>query len=339
MNRLDVQGLKTYFFLDNGILKAVDGVSFTVGEQETIGLIGESGCGKSMTAQSLLRLVTKPGEVVKGSAILRRKDGSLIDILALEPNSRELRSIRGNEISIVFQEPMTSFSPVHTIGFQISEMLKLHTDLSTADIRNNVVELLGRVGISNPQQRFAEYPHQLSGGMRQRAMIAMALSCHPQIVIADEPTTALDVTIQAQILELMKELQHEEGMSAVYITHNMAVIAENVDRVYVMYLGRVVESATTQQLFANPLHPYTQKLLRSIPRPGHRVDRLEVIEGSVPNAIDPPVQCGFLSRCPAAMAGKCDRAVPGLIELEAEHFVRCFLYGEETEPEDEWTRI
>lgn len=339
MNRLDVQGLKTYFFLDKGILKAVDGVSFTVGDQETIGVIGESGCGKSITAQSLLRLVTRPGEIIKGSALLRRKDGSIVDILTLESNSTEMRSIRGDEISIVFQEPMTSFSPVHTIGFQISEMFKLHTDLNAAEIRENVVELLRRVGISNPKQRFDEYPHQLSGGMRQRAMIAMALSCKPQIVIADEPTTALDVTIQAQILELMKELQHEADMSVVYITHNMAVIAENVDRVYVMYLGRVVESTTTQRLFSNPLHPYTQKLLRSIPRPGHRVDRLEVIAGSVPNAIDPPVQCGFFSRCPAAMAGKCDRAVPELTEIEEGHFVRCFLYNEKTEPEDEWTRI
>ena len=339
MNRLDVQGLKTYFFLDKGILKAVDGVSFTVGDQETIGVIGESGCGKSITAQSLLRLVTRPGEIIKGSALLCRKDGSIVDILTLESNSSEMRSIRGDEISIVFQEPMTSFSPVHTIGFQISEMFKLHTDLNAAEIRENVVELLRRVGISNPKQRFDEYPHQLSGGMRQRAMIAMALSCKPQIVIADEPTTALDVTIQAQILELMKELQHEADMSVVYITHNMAVIAENVDRVYVMYLGRVVESTTTQRLFSNPLHPYTQKLLRSIPRPGHRVDRLEVIAGSVPNAIDPPVQCGFFSRCPAAMAGKCDRAVPELTEIEEGHFVRCFLYSEKTEPEDEWTRI
>jgi len=287
----------------------------------------------------LLRLVTRPGEIIKGSALLRRKDGSIVDILTLESNSSEMRSIRGDEISIVFQEPMTSFSPVHTIGFQISEMFKLHTDLNAAEIRENVVELLRRVGISNPKQRFDEYPHQLSGGMRQRAMIAMALSCKPQIVIADEPTTALDVTIQAQILELMKELQHEADMSVVYITHNMAVIAENVDRVYVMYLGRVVESTTTQRLFSNPLHPYTQKLLRSIPRPGHRVDRLEVIAGSVPNAIDPPVQCGFFSRCPAAMAGKCDRAVPELTEIEEGHFVRCFLYSEKTEPEDEWTRI
>ena len=339
MNRLDVQGLKTYFFLDRGILKAVDGVSFTVGDQETVGIIGESGCGKSVTAQSLLRLVARPGEIVSGHAFLRCKDGSIVDILALVPNSKELRSIRGDEISIVFQEPMTSFSPVHTIGFQISQMYTIHTDIKAAEIRENVIRLLARVGISNPQQRFDEYPYQLSGGMRQRAMIAMALSCKPQIVIADEPTTALDVTIQAQILELMKELQHEADMSIVYITHNMAVIAENVDRVYVMYLGRVVESTTTERIFANPLHPYTQKLLRSIPRPGHRVDRLEIIAGSVPNAIDPPVQCGFFTRCDAAIVGKCDQAVPELVEIEEGHFVRCFLYSDETEPEDEWTRI
>jgi len=339
MNRLDVRNLKTYFFLDRGILKAVDGVSFTVGDQETIGIIGESGCGKSITAQSLLQLIVPPGEIVKGRALLRCKDGSTVDILGLKPNSNAMRTICGNEISIVFQEPMTSFSPVHTIGFQISEMFTLHTSLKPAEIRERVLELLQRVGISNPAQRFDEYPHQLSGGMRQRAMIAMALSCKPQIVIADEPTTALDVTIQAQILELMKELQQEADMSAVYITHNMAVIAENVDRVYVMYLGRVVESTTTQRLFENPLHPYTQKLLRSIPRPGRRVDRLEIIEGSVPNAIDPPVQCGFFSRCPAAMPGKCNQAVPELIEIEEGHFVRCFLYSDHTEPEDEWTRI
>jgi oligopeptide/dipeptide ABC transporter ATP-binding protein len=339
MNRLDVQGLKTFFFLDEGIVKAVDGVGLAIGDQEAIGLIGESGCGKSVLAQSILRLVIQPGEIVHGTAILRRKDGSLVDILALDPGSNELHSIRGNEISIVFQEPMTSFSPVHTIGFQISEMFAIHTNLKAREIREKVEDMLQRVGISNPRQRFDEYPHQLSGGMRQRAMIAMALSCKPQIMIADEPTTALDVTIQAQILELLKELQHEEDMSTIFITHNLAVIAENVDRVYVMYLGMVVESANTQRLFSDPMHPYTQKLLRSIPRPGHHVDRLEIIVGSVPNSINLPVQCGFFPRCSVAMPGKCDLAVPALIENGEGHFVRCFLYSEETEPEDEWTRI
>lgn len=339
MNRLEVQNLKTYFFLDEGIVKAVDGVNITIADQETIGIIGESGCGKSVMAQSLLRLITPPGEIIKGTAILHRKNDSTVDIFALEPNAKELRSIRGNEISIVFQEPMTSFSPVHTIGFQISEMLALHTSFKTREVRDQVVELLRRVGISNPQQRFNEYPHQLSGGMRQRAMIAMALCCKPKIVLADEPTTALDVTIQAQILQLMKELQQEENMSVVYITHNLAVVAENVDRVYVMYLGRVVESVTTEQLFSNPLHPYTQKLLRSVPRPGQRVEKLEIIEGSVPTPINPPVQCGFFSRCQVAIAGKCDQAVPALTEIDTGHFVRCFLYGGETEAEDEWTRV
>lgn len=339
MNRLEVKGLKTYFFLDEGIVKAVDGVSLSIGDQETIGIIGESGSGKTVTALSLLRLVVPPGEIVSGNAILRRKDESYVDIFALEPQSDVLRSIRGNELSMIFQEPMTAFSPVHTIGSQIGEMVAQHTDLDSRTIRGHVVDLLHRVGISNPQQRYDEYPHQLSGGMRQRAMIAMALSCNPNIVFADEPTTALDVTIQAQILELMKELQQDERLSVVYITHNMAVVAENTDRVYVMYLGRVVESTTTRRLFSSPLHPYTQRLLRSIPKPGHRVDKLEIIEGNVPIPIDPPVQCGFFPRCPVAIHGTCDKAVPALTQHEDGHFVRCFLYSEETEQEDEWTRI
>jgi oligopeptide/dipeptide ABC transporter ATP-binding protein len=339
MNQLEIRDLKTYFFLDEGILKAVDGVNLTVGDRETIGIIGESGCGKSVMSKSIMRLVTKPGEIVKGAALLNRKDGSWVDIFALEPNAPELRSIRGNEIAMIFQEPMTAFSPVYTIGHQISEMVALHTDLDRTKTRDRVVGLLNRVGISNPSQRYDQYPHELSGGMRQRAMIAMALSCNPKIILADEPTTALDVTIQAQILDLMKELQREDGMSIVYITHNMAVVAETVDRVYVMYLGQVVESTTTQQLFADPLHPYAQKLLRSIPKPGERVEKLEVISGTVPTPIDLPRQCGFVSRCPFAMPGLCDKKMPALYEKEEGHFVRCFLYSQETEPEDEWTNI
>ena len=339
MNQLEIRDLKTYFFLDEGILKAVDGVNLTIGDRETIGIIGESGCGKSVMSKSIMRLVTKPGEIVKGTALLTRKDGSMVDIFALEPNAPELRSIRGNEIAMIFQEPMTAFSPVYTIGNQISEMVGLHTDLDRTKRRDRVVGLLDRVGISNPSQRYDQYPHELSGGMRQRAMIALALSCNPKIILADEPTTALDVTIQAQILDLLKELQREEGMSIVYVTHNMAVVAETVDRVYVMYLGQVVESTTTPQLFADPLHPYTQKLLRSIPKPGERVERLEVISGTVPAPIDLPRQCGFVSRCPHAMPGLCDKKMPALYEKEAGHLVRCFLYSEETEPEDEWTNI
>lgn len=340
MDILDVRDLKTYFFLDEGILKAVDSVSLRVGEEESVGIIGESGCGKSVTALSLLRLVSRPGEIVKGTAILQRKDNSNVDMLALEPNSRELRSIRGYEISMVFQEPMTAFSPVHSIGFQIGEMVDLHLDfLSKEEIREYVVNLLDRVGLSNPDQRFDDYPHQFSGGMRQRAMIAMALSCRPRIMIADEPTTALDVTVQAQILELIKELQHQEGMSVIYVTHDLGVIAEIAERVYVMYLGKVVESTTTECLFNSPQHPYTQLLLRSIPVPGRRVSRLQVIKGSVPTPLDPPVRCGFFDRCPVAIEGKCDRTAPALTEVEEGHFVRCFLHSDETEQEDEWTRI
>lgn len=339
MNRLEIRDLKTYFFLDEGIVKAVDGVDLNVGDQETIGIIGESGCGKSVMAQSIMRLVVPPGEIVKGTAMLNRKNGNEVDIFALEPNSPELRSIRGNEIAMVFQEPMTSFSPVHTVGHQISEMVALHTHIKRLEIRDHVVGLFNRVGISNPSQRFDEYPHQLSGGMRQRAMIAMAISCSPKVILADEPTTALDVTIQAQILDLMKDLQREVGMSMVYITHNMAVIAETVNRVYVMYLGQVVENTTTLKLFASPLHPYTEKLLRSIPKPGQRVDKLEVISGTVPTPIDLPRQCGFVSRCPRVIPGRCDKAVPALHEKEEGHFVRCFLYSQEMEPDDEWTNI
>ncbi len=338
-NRLEVRNLKTYFFLDEGILKAVDGVNFELGDQETVGVIGESGSGKTQFARSLMRLVTKPGEIVQGNALLRRKNGSTIDILALEPDAPELRSIRGGDIAMVFQEPMTAFSPVYTIGAQISEMIRLHTDLSKPQIREHVVELLKKVGISNPAQRFDEYPHQLSGGMRQRAMIAMALSCNPKIILADEPTTALDVTIQAQILDLLRELQQGQDMAVIYITHNLAVVAETVDRVYVMYLGRVVESAPTKRLFANPMMPYTRQLLRSIPRPGAHVDRLEVIKGTVPTPIDPPWHCPFFSRCPNAMPGKCDQAMPALVEYEPEHWARCFLHSDATEAEDEWTRI
>jgi oligopeptide/dipeptide ABC transporter ATP-binding protein len=336
-NLLELKDLKTYFFLDEGIVKAVDGVDITIGERETVGVIGESGCGKSTMAHSILRLIVSPGELVHGNARLRRKDGEQVDLFAYEPDSPELREIRGGEVAMVFQEPMTSFSPVHTIGAQIAEMVELHTDLEADEVREHVVDLLRRVGISNPDQRFDQYPHELSGGMRQRAMIAMALSCKPNLLIADEPTTALDVTIQAQILKLLKQLQEEEQMSALYITHNLGVVAEHVDRVYVMYLGKVVETATTAELFANPLHPYTQKLLKSVPRPGHRVDRLEVIDGSVPTPIGLPPQCGFSSRCPQFMPGTCDAAVPALTAPQDDaHQVRCYLYSKQADPKDVW---
>jgi oligopeptide/dipeptide ABC transporter ATP-binding protein len=337
--RLRVRGLRSYFFTPEGVVKAVDGVDLTVRDGETVGVIGESGCGKSVMAQSLMRLLRRPAETVDGSVTLRRADGTAIDVLSLQPDSPELRRIRGGEIAMVFQEPMTSFSPVHTVGGQVAEMVVAHEKVDAKTARARVVELFTRVGISNPAQRFDEYPHQMSGGMRQRAMIAMALAGGPSVIVADEPTTALDVTIQAQILELLRDLQQQEQVSIIFITHNMGIIAEQADRVYVMYLGRVVESGTTEQLFANPLHPYTQALLKAVPRPGARVDRLATIEGVVPTPMGMPAQCGFASRCPVAMAGICDAKTPAMVEIEDGHAVRCFLHSNEEEPADAWAGV
>ncbi len=329
---LEVRDLRTYFHLPEGTLKAVDGVDLTIEPGQTVGVIGESGSGKSVTAQSILQIVTPPGAIESGEIILRRKNGNVADLANMDARSREIRAIRGAEISMVFQEPMTSLSPVHTIGAQIVEAIQLHIMPDKRNAKDLALDMINRVGISSPAQRFDEYPHQLSGGMRQRAMIAMALSCSPALLIADEPTTALDVTVQAQILELMKELQDELGMAVMYITHDLGVIAEIADLVNVMYLGRVVERATTVELFKNPLHPYTQRLLSSIPRLGSRGQgRLDAIRGSVPVPMDPPPQCGFASRCDEFMAGKCDAAVPSLVDMGNEHWVRCYLHSEESE--------
>ncbi|MCY3978061.1 MAG: ABC transporter ATP-binding protein, partial [Chloroflexi bacterium] len=264
-NVLEVRDLRTYFHLTEGTLKAVDGVDFTIAPHQTVGIIGESGSGKSVTAQSILQIVPPPGAIETGEIILRRNDGSTVDVGKLDPRSRAIRAIRGAEVSMVFQEPMTSLSPVHTIGAQIVEAIRLHIESDKKKAKELALDMINRVGISNPAQRFDEYPHQLSGGMRQRAMIAMALSCSPSLLIADEPTTALDVTVQAQILELMKELQAQFGMAIMYITHDLGVIAEIADEVNVMYLGRVVERASTVELFTNPRHPSTRRPLKSIP--------------------------------------------------------------------------
>ena len=325
---LEVQDLKTYFFVEEGILKAVDGVSFTVNPRETLGLIGESGSGKSVTAASVMRIVPSPGKLVEGQ-ILLHSDGEIIDLAQLNPSGSEIRSIRGKEISMVFQEPMTSLSPVHTIGNQIRESIQLHRTKDKTEAHEIALDMLNRVGIANPAQRINAYPHQLSGGMRQRAMIAMALSCHPRLLIADEPTTALDVTVQAQILDLIKELQAQFQMAVLYITHDLGVIAETCHRVAVMYLGRIVELGSARDIFYRPLHPYTALLLKSRPRmtQGAR-ERLESIEGNVPVPLDPPPECGFRGRCPEAIAGVCDVRVPELIEMEEGHWVRCFLYEE-----------
>ena len=333
---LEVKDLRTYFKLEEGILKAVDGVSFSVAPKKTLGIIGESGCGKSVTAQSILRIVPPPGEIKSGSITLNREGHEAVDLTQLDPFGQSVRSIRGKEISMIFQEPMTSLSPVHTIGNQIEEAILLHKTNDKNEAHELAVDMLDRVGIPNPSQRIDEYPHQLSGGLRQRAMIAMALSCNPALLIADEPTTALDVTVQAQILDLMAHLQEQFGMAILYITHDLGVIAEIADEVAVMYLGRVVEHSETREIFRNPLHPYTRLLLKSIPRMGKEAKkRLDAIQGTVPIPLDPPRECGFFSRCPDAMDGKCNDDIPALVEYGADHRVRCYLHSEEREPDTE----
>ncbi len=333
---VDVRKLKTYFYLDEGVLKAVDGVSFTVGEREIMGLIGESGCGKSVTAQSILRIVPPPGRIVAGTIMFHSRNGDTAELTRLPPFGDEIRNIRGRHISMIFQEPMTSLSPVHTIGHQIAEAIEIHVTPEKRKARELTLEIMAKVGIPNPAQRIDEYPHQLSGGLRQRAMIAMALSCNPSLLIADEPTTALDVTVQAQILDLIHQLQAEIGMSVLYITHDLGVISEIAENVAVMYLGRIVEYGKKKDIFQNPLHPYTIRLLHSIPKFGLKSkDRLDAIKGNVPIPLDPPWQCGFVSRCPEAMQGTCEGAVPRLREMEMGHFVRCFRHHQEREDRDE----
>ena len=331
---LEVKDLRTYFKLEEGTLKAVDGVSFSVAPKKTLGIIGESGCGKSVTAQSILRIVPPPGEIKSGEIMLNREGHEATDLTQLDPFGQSVRSIRGKEIAMIFQEPMTSLSPVHTIGNQIEEAILLHKTKDKSEAHELAIDMLDRVGFSNPRERIEEYPHQLSGGLRQRAMIAMALSCGPALLIADEPTTALDVTVQAQILDLMAHLQEQFGMAILYITHDLGVIAEIADEVAVMYLGRVVEHAETREIFRHPMHPYTRLLLKSIPRMGKEAKkRLDVIQGTVPIPLDPPRECGFFSRCPDAMDGKCNDDVPALVELGADHRVRCYLHSEQHEPD------
>ncbi|MCD6290114.1 MAG: ABC transporter ATP-binding protein [Anaerolineae bacterium] len=331
---LEVHNLKTYFFLDEGTVRAVDGADFSVFRGQTLGVVGESGCGKSVTARSILRIVPPPGRIVEGSIIYHRlssdNGGSTtesIDLTALNPKGRRIRQIRGAEISMVFQEPMTSLSPVHTIGNQIMEAITLHQNVSKEEARQLTIDILDRVGMPQPHRTIDRYPHQLSGGMRQRAMIAMALSCRPSLLIADEPTTALDVTTEAQILQLMRDLQREFGMAIMFITHNLGVIAQMTEDVIVMYLGKVVEATDVDTLFYNPKHPYTQALLRSIPRLGRKSrQRLHAIPGTVPDPYAIPKGCPFHPRCDQAIPGLCDQLDPPYVEVEPGHSVRCHLY-------------
>jgi peptide/nickel transport system ATP-binding protein len=323
-----VEDLKTYFKTLDGTVRAVDGVSLEVHPGEALGLVGESGCGKSVTAFSILRLLPpKTSRIVEGKILFDRGTGEPpVDLVHVDPNGDLIRSIRGNEIAMIFQEPLTSLSPVHTVGSQIAEAVELHQNASSEDAREQAIRMLEAVGIALPEQRFDEYPHQFSGGMRQRAMIAMALSCNPALLIADEPTTALDVTIQAQIIELMKSLQEEFGMAILMITHNLGVVAELCSRVAVMYMGKIVETGDARTIFHRPLHPYTVGLMRSIPHLGHRVKaRLTPIPGSVPDPYSVPSGCAFYPRCPAPKVEACTKDV-ALITVEAGHQVRCTLY-------------
>jgi peptide/nickel transport system ATP-binding protein len=328
---LEINDLKTYFFTLDGVVRAVEGVSIAIEPGQTVGLVGESGCGKSVTASSVMRLLPKrTSEIAGGEILFRRENGEIVDLAQVKPDSSMIRSIRGNEISMIFQEPLTSLSPVHTVGAQIAETVRLHQKVDRNEGQKRTIELLRQVNIPNAEQRYNEYPHQFSGGMRQRAMIAMALSCNPRLLIADEPTTALDVTIQAQILELMLQLQADLGMAILIITHDLAVIAEMADQVAVMYMGKIVESADVRTIFRQPLHPYTVGLMRSIPHLGSQgKERLTPIPGSVPDPFSVPSGCAFYPRCPAAKRETCNHEVP-LIEIEPGHFVRCTLYESAT---------
>ena len=319
---LDIRGLKTHFKTDDGMVRAVDGVDIAIDRGETVGVVGESGCGKTVTAMTVMKLIQMPpGKIVSGSVLWQGRD--LVPLPA-----DEMRKIRSKEIAIIFQEPMTSLNPVYTVGQQIAETIRQHENMNRRDAMDRAVEMLQLVNIPTPERRVHSYPHQFSGGMRQRVMIAMALSCNPKLLIADEPTTALDVTIQAQILDLLGEMKARLGMAIMLITHAMGVVAETAQRVVVMYAGRVVEEATVERLFANPLHPYTQGLICSIPRidkdAGKRT-RLEAIAGVVPSLIEPPPGCRFAPRCKFAKP-ECTDAVPELRTVEAGHKVACILY-------------
>jgi oligopeptide/dipeptide ABC transporter ATP-binding protein len=325
---LEVKGLKTYFFLETGTVRAVDGVDFNLSRKTTLGLVGESGCGKSITAMSIMRLIqSPPGKIVDGHIFLRQNGGDQVtDIAGLNPRGPEMRSIRGGQIAMVFQEPMTSLNPLYTVGAQIAESVQLHQKVGRKGAMERALEMLSKVQISSPKQRLHEYPHQLSGGMRQRVMIALALSCNPAILIADEPTTALDVTVQAQILDLMRELQNDFGSSIIMITHNLGVVSQMADHVAVMYLGKIVEYSDVRNVFHTPLHPYTVGLLNSVPVFGKKGKKMLVpIEGMVPTPTETIVGCAFAPRCPRVKS-ICREQEPILREIQPDHQAACWLY-------------
>ncbi len=333
-NLLEIKELKISFPLDEGVVRAVEGVTLTIRKGEVLGVVGESGCGKTVTAQSVLRIIPPPGRIESGQILFHPSTptsaagaNGAIDLAALNPTGEQIRAVRGKDIAMIFQEPMSSFSPVHTIGSQIMEAILLHQTVTKVKAREMTIELLRLVGISSAEQRVDNYPHQFSGGMRQRAMIAMALSCNPALLIADEPTTALDVTIQAQILALIRGLQKRTGMAVMFITHNLGVIAQIADTVAIMYLGQVVEYGPVREILRNPKHPYTADLLRAVPRLGKtQGQRLVAIEGSIPSPFTRPKGCPFHPRCSRFMAGRCDQSLPGVTQVAESHTVRCFLH-------------
>jgi oligopeptide/dipeptide ABC transporter ATP-binding protein len=331
---LDVQSLKVVFPLDEGKVRAVENVDLLIQRGQVIGVVGESGCGKTVTAQSIMRIVPDPGLIEKGEILFHRRSSDstvaeVVDIAKLDPRGSEVRAYRGREVAMIFQEPLSSFSPLHTIGNQIMEAVLLHQDVDKKQARELAKDMLARVGIPNPDRRLDQYPHEFSGGMRQRAMIAMALTCRPALLIADEPTTALDVTIQAQILDLMKELQAEFGMAIMFITHNLGVIAQIAEAVAIMYLGKIVEVGSSREIFHNPQHPYTFNLLKAIPRIGKTTGQhLQAIEGAVPGPFERPSGCAFHPRCERMIPNQCDKYTPGVSQISEGHSVRCFLYSE-----------
>ena len=330
---IDVQDLQTYFFLHEGTVKAIDKVSFQIRQGRSLGVIGESGCGKSVTAQSLMRIVpSPPGKEVGGKIMLTLREpgtstSETVNVLDLPAGGEKMRSIRGKHIGMIFQEPMTSLSPLHTIGDQITEAVLIHEKgTSKQEARERALDMLHRVGIPHPERLIDSYPHQYSGGMRQRAMIAMALVCGPNLLIGDEPTTALDVTIAAQIIELIKELQNDFNMALMYISHDLAVVGQVADEIMVMYRGLVMEHSTTDEIFDNPLHPYTTALWRSIPIMEGKLERLKPILGTLPSPYAELSGCPFYSRCERSIPGVCNTALPAIKEVSPGHLVRCVLY-------------
>ena len=329
---LDVKNLKVSFRTDEGIVRAVDGLDFQVHRGQTLGIVGESGSGKSVSTKAIMKLLPRNAIIEKESSIqFFRANGEIVEITSLRPTGRQIRQIRGDEIAMIFQEPMASFSPVYTIGNHIIEAIRQHRSVTKLEAEQLAIELLGKVGISSPEQRVKQYPFELSGGMRQRAMIALALSTNPSLLIADEPTTALDVTIQAQILELMNDLKDEFDMAIIFITHDLGVIAQVADEVAGMYLGRIMERGSAREVIFDPQHPYTRSLLQAIPRIRDDSVRLTAIAGDIPSPLNRPTGCPFHTRCPEVMLGACDIREPVATELTASHTVNCLLYEQERE--------